>query len=256
MTLEEAKRLADNGDVGAMMALAEYYVEQKDNNEDAIDIAYEYYERAGEAGHLPAIVKVAKSKHLQGKVYIGMVEILGKDLTLSNIESAYIWMHKQKKALEANNFSKDALEQANDMYLDSIVWLSALYLLDNNFNDIMRITENVDAPVAKALRGMALYYFAETNEEYERAFTFLKNAEHSSFWNEKYGKDKVLEILRCQTADRLSFLYRELYGNVDLAYNVLSIMLANTKDFKLRDRIQEDMSHYRQNRRGRYEYIG
>ena len=47
MTLEEAKTLADQGNINAMVALGDYYSKQDD--EDATDIAYQYYERAAEA---------------------------------------------------------------------------------------------------------------------------------------------------------------------------------------------------------------
>lgn len=49
MTLEEAKTLAEQGNVGAMMALADFF-SKKENDDDAIDIAFHYYELAANAG--------------------------------------------------------------------------------------------------------------------------------------------------------------------------------------------------------------
>ena len=72
MTLEEAKTLADQGNVNAMAALGDYYSKQDD--EDAVDIAYQYYERAAEGGDWNSTVNMAQSTDMAASFAFAMIE--------------------------------------------------------------------------------------------------------------------------------------------------------------------------------------
>ncbi|MGN0998103.1 MAG: hypothetical protein ACI4PO_00955 [Faecousia sp.] len=256
MTLLEAQDLAARGDVGAMMALANYYSKDT-SNEDSIDIAFEYYQQAAEAGEPTAISMMAETSYRTASNMLLLLEQFGRDDdAIRSIEDAHKWTQKLVQTMDELGIHGDAANSANDLYIDSIVWLSSIYCLDNNFSSMKRITEDVSHPIAQALYGRALYELAGPNDEMETAFRFMRSAMHYSFWADKYSKPKFLEILRTTTGSILSSMYRVLYQDIDAAYNVTEMMLRNTKDPDLRSALQEDISCYKKTIFGGYKYIG
>lgn len=259
MTLEEAKILADNGNANAMMALVEYYsnVLAKDkDNEAASDMLSEYLERAAEAGHPEAILKMAESSYMSASIFIKMISSHGQDKSWKeSLESAHKWALRLIHLLQPLQGNEKAKQLANDRFIDIIVWLSTIYWCDENWDGVLRITENVSSPVAQALRGYALYELSETNDEMEHAFSFLKNALHPDFLSDKYSTPTLVEAMRLETCVILSCIYRVVYKDLDSAYNVLSTILQHTKDAKFRQSIQEDLSRYRKTLFGGYKYI-
>lgn len=77
MTLEEAKTLAEQGNVGAMMALADFF-SKKENDDDAIDIALHYYELAANAGEPQAILRMAQTSSMTAGFAFSMIENEGR----------------------------------------------------------------------------------------------------------------------------------------------------------------------------------
>lgn len=259
MTLEEAKKLADNGNANAMMALVNYYSDilaKDSDNEEAGDLLSEYLERAANAGHTDAIIKMAESSYNAAKIMIEMISQLGRDDSWEgSLETAYKWAIKLLHLLESFQGIDEAKQIAHECFIDSIVWLSVSYYLSDNLNGIIRITEGVDSPIVKALHGLALYEYAETVAEMENAFHFLKNAMHPTFLSDRYSTPKLIEAARWDICSRLSYIYRALYKDNDSAYNVLSTILEHTEDPKFQQSIREDMSHYHKNFFGRYNYV-
>ena len=178
MTLEEAKKLADNGNVQAMLALAEFFDQQNDNEESS-DLAKHYYCCAAEAGDLSAIRVLAQSSHTVAKTMMAMPGSFSH--LLPCFEDTYKWTKVLLEHCNQLNIQGEAAEYAFEFHLDSIVWLSAAYNMDDNYAGIKRITAGVAHPIAKAIHGMALYELANTTAEIAIAFDLLKNAMHPSF---------------------------------------------------------------------------
>lgn len=253
MTLVEAKKLADNGNVQAMLALAKYYDQQKDD-EEAGDLAKYYYCCAAEAGDLTAIRVLAQSSHAAAKATMALTESFS--YLIPCFEDAYKWTKALFEHCNQLNIQGAAGEYVFEFYLDSIVWLSAAYNMDDNYAGIKRITGGVDHPVAKAIRGMALHELANTNAEIATAFDLLKNAMHPSFWDKKYSDPDTLEVLQVTVGMMLSTGYRVYYNNIDAAYNVLATMLSHVKDTYLREVLQKNIARYKKTLFGGYKYIG
>lgn len=249
MTLEEVKKLADNGNVQAMLAIAKFYDQQ--NGEKSGDLAKQYYCRAAEAGDLTATSVLALSSHTAAKFMMNQHGSFSS--LLPYFEDAYKW---NKALCSQLNVQGDAVTYAFTSYLDTIVWLSAAYNMDDNYAGIKRITDGVDHPVAKAIRGMALHEFANTNAEIETAFDLLKNAMHPSFWDKKYSAPDTLEVLQVSVGMMLSAGYRVYYNNLDAAYNVLATMLRYVNDADLRNLLQKNIARYKKTLFGGYKYIG
>lgn len=252
MTLEEAKKLADNGNVQAMLALAKFY-DQQDDNEESGDLAKHYYCCAAEAGDLSAIRVLAQSSHTAAKAMMALPGSFSH--LLPCFEDAYKWNKALFELCNQLNIQGEAAEYAFEFYLDAIVWLSAAYNMDDNYAEIKRITDGVDHPVAKAIHGMALHELANTNAEIVTAFDFLKNAMHSSFWEKKYATPDTLEVLQATVGMALSTGYRVYYNNLEAAYNVLAMMLGHLNDADLREVVQKHISRYKKTLFGGLKYI-
>lgn len=253
MTLEEAKKLADNGDVQAMLALAKFYDQQKDD-EEACDLANHYYCCAAEAGDLTAIRVLAQSSHTTAK---SMMALPGSfSHLLLCFEDTYKWTKALFEHCNQLNIQGEAAEYVFEFYLDAIVWLSAAYNMDDNYAEIKRITDGVDHPAARAIHGMALHELANTNAEITTAFDLLKNAMHPSFWDKKYSDPDTLEVLQVSVGMMLSTGYRVYHNNLDAAYNVLATMLDHVKDTDLREVLQKNIARYKKTLFGGYKYIG
>jgi len=253
MTLEEVKKLADNGDVQAMLALAEFYDKQNDNEESS-DLAKHYYCCAAEAGDPTAIRVLAQSSHTAVKSLMALPGNFNH--MLPYFEEAYKWNKALYELCNKLSIQDEAAKYILEFYMDSIVWLSAAYNMDDNYAEIKRITDGVDHPVAKAIHGMALHELANTGAEIATAFDFLKNAMHPSFWDKKYSDPDTLETLRVTVGMVLSAGYRVYYNNLDSAYNVLATMLDHVKDTELRELLQKKIAQYKKNLFGGYKYIG
>ena len=253
MILEEAKKLADNGNVQAMLALAKFY-DQQTNDEESSDLSEHYWSCAAEAGDSTAIRVLAQSSHTVAKAALAWHD---RFVLLSPyFEKSYKWTKLLLEHCNQLNIQGEAAEYVFECYLDSIVWLSAAHNMDDNYAEITRITDGVDHPVAKAIRGMALHELANTNAEIETAFALLKNAMHPSFWDKKYSEPDTLEVLQVTTGMMLSTGYRVYHNNLDAAYNVLTTMLGHVKDAYLREVLQKDLARYKKTLFGGYKYIG
>ena len=255
MTLDEARARADAGEVSAMMALGNYYANDK-SSEDSINIAYEWYQKAAEAGDSDAILKMAKSSYEfasamlpfldQGGTYKDMVRIM---------ENSHKWTKKLVQNMSEMGIQGSALNDVTEFYTDSIVWLSAVYSLDKNYTGIKQITEMVSFPAVRALYGFALYELGSTDNELNTAFVFLEAAMHPDFWSNNYGGSLAIEMLRGGAAATLSAMYRVLRRDNNAARDALATCLKYTTNPELRAALQEDMSHYKKTIFGGYRYV-
>jgi len=253
MTLEEAKILADRGNIEAMLALASFYDQQIDDDYEAGDLAKHYYCRAAEAGDLSAIALLTRASHTVTKTMMETGAPFG--LLLPQFEEAYKWANALVKHCDQHNIKGELAEEAYDFYLDSIVWLSAAYNMGDNYAEIKQITDGVSHPVAKAIYGMAVCELAEENEaEIDASFELLKNAMHPSFWDEKYAAFDTIEVLQVTVGMLLSVSYRVRY-NMEAARDVLVAMLEHIKDVDLRQVVQKELAKYKKNWLGDYRYF-
>ncbi len=257
MTLEETKQLADSGNVSAMVTLAEHYLEEhrskNPDNDELFDLGWEYYRRAAEAGNTYAIIKMADASYLPAKAIMAMTDQLGFDI--EHFEKAYKWSKKLFTVMKSDQQQGEPVDFAERRYIDTIVWLSACYNVEDKYREMKEITAGVSHPIAKALYGLALYELAELGDSIAAAFRFMECARDPSFWAEKYSSPKLLEILRLSTGSTLSFLYRNNYNDTDSAYAVFAMMIQHTKNPKLLSSLEEQISHYKRTPSGGYQYI-
>ena len=240
-----------NSDADSLMTLADRYLADKDN-ESSTDLGLEYLERAADAGHPKAIAIMAETAYKLANVRFGLLNTLGiADISITLTE-AHKWSHKL--AMLPQNTSDEQLRQSTwTRYLDTIVWLS--YLMEKDYNGILRITQGVSSPLAQAYYGRALYEFAETRAELDHAFDLLKNFMHPNLWVDKYNSNELVRIARCGPCVLLASLYRLEYKDIYSAYTVFDFLLQQASDPEEREALLDDLSRFRQTPSGHYEYV-
>lgn len=254
MTLEEAKTLADQGNVTAMAALGDYYSKQDD--EDAMDIAYQYYERAAEGGDWNSTVNMAQSTDRVASFTFAMIE-QGKCFASmdADIKKAFYWAGKFDSLARSLNKSPDVLEFAEENLLTAAMRLGTLYYYDEKYGDLVRITKNIKHPYAQALYGLGLGKMANAADEYTEAFKALRNIENEVCWKKEY-QGNASQMLLVEGAMLLSVFYRILGNDVDSAYRVMDMIVSRTIDDTVRQDVRENMAaHFRKKLFGGYTYI-
>ncbi len=256
MTLEEAKTLAEQGNVGAMMALADFF-SKKENDDDAIDIAFHYYELAANAGEPQAVLKMAQTSSMTAGFAFSMIENEGRiDSMDADIEKAYYWAKKLDETIRNLNIKdSDTLGFVEDNLLLSISRLATLYYCDKKYDDVVRITRSINHPYTQSVYGLALYQLANTDQEVEDAFNALKNIENDLSWKKEY-QTKYGQILLVEAATYLSVLFRIIHNDVDSAYRVMSCIVTHSINESIRQDVREDMvKHFKKKIFGGYAYV-
>lgn len=253
MTLEEAKALAEQGDVDAMMALASYYSEEGDAEE-----SLHYYELAAEGNNLEALSRMVEASSRMAAFSLTMFEarkyVSG---TEESVEKAYYWAIKFAAAVnKLENPAQELREYANDSLLLAVSRLAVVYCLGKKFDALARITKSIDDPFAQAFYGFALFKLSDRNEEIMASFELLKNLENALCWKAEYQKSLLLRALLTEMAVDLSEMYRLFASDVDSAYRVLEKALGYLTDDSAKEDIENVMStHYRKKLFGGYAYI-
>lgn len=255
MTLEEAKALAEQGHVGAMTALAEYYSKQE-GDEDAINTAYYYYELAANKGDPDSILKMAQTSRMTAGVAFSMLESGRIDLMDEDIVKGYRWAKKLDGVIhDLNVQNEETVSFVRENLIVGISRLATLYYLDEKYQDLVEITRGVDHPYARAIYGLALFKQAETESAYDEAFGAMKSIENELCWKKEY-QSKFGQILLVEAASYLSDLYRVVDHDVDSAYRVLAFALSHSANEAIQQDISEILEkHYRKKLFGGYTYV-
>ena len=254
MTLEEAKTLADQGNINAMVALGDYYSKQDDK--DATDIAYQYYERAAEGGDWNSTVKMAQTTDHVAAVTFAMIED-GNHFTSmdADIEKAFYWAHKLDILAHSLNINPDVLEFVEENLLTAVSRLGTLYYFDEKYEDLVRITKDIKHPYAQALYGLALFQLSDSDSELAESFRALRNVENEVCWKKEL-QGKFSRMLPVEAGLYLSGMYRVQEKDIDSAYRVLDMIASRTIDDSVRQDVREKMaSHFRKKLFGGYTYI-
>ena len=125
MTIEEAKQMADQGDIGAMCSLGDFYIKQ--NTGEGIKEASKWYELAARKNVIYAIHMTVLSKKILA--YSGLQVVAGYeseesvDFVKKNWEEVYDWASQEIEMLDDNvpGSEKIDIKQAVENYNDAIL---------------------------------------------------------------------------------------------------------------------------------------
>lgn len=253
MTLEEAKALAEQGDVDAMMALASYYSEEGDAEE-----AFRYYELAAECGNFMAILKVTEVANMSANLQMTMLEKAGicAPEFEEDLKKAYDWTTKLVDSAKTLDDPSKVATNVHDIMMEALSRLAAMYNVRKNYKDLASLTKGIDDPYAQVVYGFALFQLSENEREFKEGFNLLKNLENSACWKDDFQKNLPERGLLVIMAVSLSCLYRTVDNDIDSAYRVLEKALGYLTDDSAKEDIENEMStHYRKKLFGGYAYI-
>ena len=148
MTIEEAKQMADQGDIGAMCSLGDFYIKQ--NTGEGIKEASKWYELAARKNVIYAIHMTVLSKKILA--YSGLQVVAGYeseesvDFVKKNWEEVYDWASQEIEMLDDNvpGSEKIDIKQAVENYNDAIYYLALCNYELRNYDVVITLLKDID----------------------------------------------------------------------------------------------------------------
>ena len=240
MTIEEAKQMADQGDIGAMCSLGDFYIKQ--NTGEGIKEASKWYELAARKNVIYAI-------HMT-------------DFVKKNWEEVYDWASQEIEMLDDNvpGSEKIDIKQAVENYNDAIYYLALCNYELRNYDVVITLLKDIDDKRARILYGSALFDTANYDDEYEYAWQQFKfidgDVEYASAPKAKY-EEKIYTV----AVLLLSQLYRQGLGekhtksNLEKSVNLLNFVKSYLTNEGMLELVDEELRHYQKKMLGGYKYV-
>ena len=257
MTIEEAIQLAENGDIGAMMALGQHYFQQ--NTGEGISKAAEWYEAAAKQNVVLAIhlTVICKKILAYAGLQIAEHDEFGAQFAMNDWKEVYDWAAKE---LECINAEVEGTEKLNiDDALNNFTETSYFYALTcywaDRFCDVTALLSDFDDTRSKILFGAALIQLAETNTQMANAMSILtpiiKDTSYAAA-----DKGAWEEDVYTLTALQLSMLYKNNGSQSDMesAVSLLNFVLRAVKNENNIAMLRSELNHYQKKLFGGYKY--
>ena len=264
MTIEEAKQMADQGDIGAMCSLGDFYIKQ--NTGEGIKKASKGYELAARKNVIYAIHMTVLSKKILA--YSGLQVVAGYeseesvDFVKKNWEEVYDWASQEIEMLDDNvpGSEKIDIKQAVENYNDAIYYLALCNYELRNYDVVITLLKDIDDKRARILYGSALFDTANYDDEYEYAWQQFKfidgDVEYASAPKAKY-EEKIYTV----AVLLLSQLYRQGLGekhtksNLEKSVNLLNFVKSYLTNEGMLELVDEELRHYQKKMLGGYKYV-
>ena len=270
ITLEEAIRNAEQGDINCMRILGDYYAKQ--NTGDGLDKAAKWYEQAAQRHDLYSMFQLVLCKTTQalaGDSVIGKVEY-AIEFAEPDWDEAYSWSKTLLHCLDEGKAGSEAISidraKVIKHFNDASYQLALHNYHLNNYAKALTVLENQTDTRARVLYGACLAQTANTPDDYKAAYNYLalidKNRSYSAA--DKYAsaeKTMLEEQVYVIAAVQLSIFYRNGIatsgGAADL--NAAVSLLESVFPFVQRDDnkqfIENEWRHYQKKLFGGYKYI-
>lgn len=257
MTIQEAIERANGGDVEAMVALGDYYSQEKAWSE-----SLKWYETGAVQGSLYCIIQsmtlssmsITAAKSLPDKDW--MMESSEKCGKYANMLLMAISSHpEQFKPESIEQFRSDALAKLSDARFHLAL---GIYLGDKTPNGIaravneLRLTDTSGNLAARILLGVILFEQRDLDESYQKLNILTSSLETLLF--------RELDLFTYTIYGRgylaLSLLCLHL-NDTDMAHSVLENGVRALSGYaEIRELLTAELSKYRKKLFGGYEYIG
>lgn len=262
MTLEEAKQMAEQGDIGAMCSLGDFYIKQ--NTGDSIEEAAKWYEMAAEKNVIYAIHMTVLSKKILAYAGLQIVDgsEMGWDFVKKDWEEVYDWASREMKMLNDEVPGSEQIDRGKAIgnYNDAVYHLALCNYQLKNHQVVVSLLKDNNEKRAKVLYGSALFDMANYDNEYEYAlqqFKFIDgDVEYASAKKSRY-EEKVYTV----SALVLSQLYRQGLGekgaapNLEKAVKLLNFVKSYLTNDGMKELVDEELQHYQKKLFGGYKYV-
>lgn len=256
MTLGEAIQAAKNGDVNAMMAVGQYYI---DNNQ--VSEAIEYIEMAGEEGVAKAMLMAMPLRVIMAQATKDLGDLEG---SIKHYEKIYYWSRyiiNIGDTSDAGIFTEEDYQMAYEYGLNALFDGGVAYFFLGRLNDALDASEGLQNIKLQVLHGLALFNIATNDSELHTAFQELQIVEKNDFYVKGGFCDNYDDMIVAMAAQSQALMYREgITGTQDLgtAYNILKLASDVIKSPKAKAQVDTELAHYKpqiiRGRLGGYRY--
>ena len=253
MELQEAIRLAEQGNVNMMYALGKYYSEKEEDQLQ--ETGWMWYERAADAGHIDALPIVCQYYEQMARTsetfygYTTALDYWRKAAHYANIYEQAGCAVMQQASIDPTNL----IELASGIRYQ----FALCCFMADDYSDILQLYSHPETVEEKILYGVSLTQAIADNSWDERqVFQLLSCVSDISYSRKEKGTKE--ECVYTSAALTFSNLLRHGLGapiNLDAAYNVLSATLCSLKDSDCIEILKTELSHYQKKLFGGYKYI-
>lgn len=252
MTIEEARLQANQGDIGAMCSLGDYYRQKQDFEEAA-----KWYDMGAQrdvvyAAHMA--VKVHSIIAISALQIVNKVEYgwaFARDDTKAAFDASVREMTLLRDKVPGYE-TVDPDEAYSDFVDNAYRFALCSYEMGENALAI-RTVDGSEKPEARVLYGQALFESDPTDENFVIAFDGVKCLEGIEFGDAE-------EELYARAVFLLSMMYREgvpergVAPNAEKAVTLLTKASGRLKDQKFKSIIDKELSRYKKKMFGGYKY--
>lgn len=258
MTIEEAIQLAENGDIGAMISLGDYYVRQ--NTGESISQAADWYVAAAKNNDVYAIHMTVLCKKMLAYAGLQIADHheFGAKFAMDDWKEVYHWAAKELECInaEAEGAQKINVDDALNNFTEASYFYALTCYWADRFSDVTELLSDFDDTRSRILFGAALIQLAESNAQMANAIRLLtpviKDASYAT-------ADKVAweEDVYALAALQLSMLYKNNGSQSDLesAVSLLTFVLHAVKNENNTTIIRKELNHYQKKLFGGYKYV-
>lgn len=255
MTLEELKRLAEQGDTGAMIEIADRIYDK--NSYDKIVESVSWDLRAAEAGSLAGIMR-----SITGCTLIAVIDLLPdiKDWkeALYYSQQTLRWCDVARKEIQLD---QDDLKMVTDSRNDCRYYCGVCHYYLKNYDEAARVLYGLQQPRAYVLYGVCM--FQQGANDYDKrktAYQVLSNVEKDVAYitsKKEYYEDSILSY----AAFMLSAFYRIglpgiLNSDLEHGVNIMTFVLSNLEYDVAKPLLQKELAKYKKKLLGGYKYVG
>lgn len=262
MTLEEVKQLAEQGDIGAMCSLGDFYIKQ--NTGEGITEAAKWYEMAAERNVVYAVHMAVLAKKILS--YAGLQIADGSELGWNYIkkdwQETYDWALREMRMLNDKVAGAEKIDrdQAIANYNDALYHLALCNYEQKNYKEVVSLLKDKNEKRAKILYGSALLDMANYDDEYQYAFQQFKfidgDVEYASARKSKY-EEKVYAVaaLALSQTYRLGLGKNDVKPDMEKSVKLLSFVRTYLANAGMKDLVDEELQHYQKKMFGGYKYV-
>lgn len=259
MTLSEAIAAANQGDVRAMINLAEYYWQGKNLDEASV-----WYEKAANCGLPYAIDKMVLISNIIATSGLNAVNTseFGWEFAKDDWKAAYDWACKEKRLVEQSPKGLEGIDpqQVHFCFLEAGYFLALCCHKLGDSETAFQLVKDFDFAGASILAGVCIMDLAKNNQEFNSAFNYLYRILDTPEYH-KQIRIEYEEYIYALGALGVSLLVREgipemgITANTDQAFEVLSHAVSQINDEASRELLMKDLSRYQKKMFGGYRYV-
>ena len=259
MTLEEAIRQAEAGDVKSMIQLGDFYMDQ--NTGEGISKAVGWYEKAAERNIYYAFRMSALGRKILGSAGMAVADQLGAwDHALEDWEKAREWSFKALACIDRGDQNVKPGDRESiyaDLNAENYHMGICKYMMKEDI-DAIALLQGIDETKAKVLLGVCTFRMGKQMEDYAKAYDGLSCIERDRVYCTA-KKSSAEEDIYAVAALQLSGIYRlEVPGVVKIDLNqavqVLENAYASIESDEFKQMVLNERNHYQKKLFGGYKY--